>query len=67
MLTTKIENVVPLSHQRIVIEAGKRVQIYLRGGEAHGTRALCEIVGPCVISCVPIERAEAELPDVPSR
>jgi hypothetical protein len=51
------ENVVP-SSQRIVVEAGKRVQIYLRSGDAHGTRALCEIVGPATISCVPIERAE---------
>ena len=57
-MNAKIENAVQPS-QRIVVEAGKRVQIYLRGGNAHGTRALCEIVGPCVISCVPVERERA--------
>ena len=29
MLTTKSENAVPLSHQRIVVAEGERVQIYL--------------------------------------
>lgn len=55
MLTTKSENAVPLSLQRIVVAEGQRVQIYLRGGDAHGTRALCEIVGPVTISCVELE------------
>jgi hypothetical protein len=54
----KIENSVPLSPQRIVIGAGLRVQIYIRSGEAHGTRALCEIVGPVTISCVELESPE---------
>lgn len=66
-MNAKIENAVPLSHQRIVIEAGHTVQLYIRHEQAHGTRALCEISGPCVISCVPIEPAEAKLRDVPSR
>jgi hypothetical protein len=57
-MMTKIENPVPIAHQRIVISEGQRVQIYIRHADAHGTRALCEIVGPCVISCVPMERPE---------
>jgi hypothetical protein len=57
-MTTRIENAVPLSHQRIVVEAGKRVQIYLRGGDANGARALMELVGPVTIACVEIESPE---------
>ena len=56
VMTTKIENVVPLSPQRIVVAEGQRVQIYLRGDETHGTRALMELVGPVTISCVEIAR-----------
>ena len=55
-MTTKTENAVPLSHQRIVVEAGKTVQLYLRGGEEHGAKALCTLVGPVTISCVEIAR-----------
>jgi len=54
-VNTKIENTVPLSHQRIVVPATRRVQIYIRHDDAHGTRALCEIVGPAIISCVEVE------------
>lgn len=57
-MNEKIENSVPLSHQRIVVPAGQRIQLYIRSGNAHGARALCEIVGPCVISCVAVERVE---------
>jgi hypothetical protein len=56
-MNEKIENAVPLSHQRIVIEAGRTVQIYIRHDDAHGTRALCEIVGPAIISCAAVERS----------
>lgn len=55
-MNEKIENSVPLSHQRIVVPAEQHIQLYIRGGDTHGARALCEIVGPCVISCVPVER-----------
>lgn len=36
---TKIENAVPLSHQRIVVPAGLHIQLYIRSGDAHGARA----------------------------
>ena len=58
-MSEKIDAPLPLSHQRIVIEAGRTVQLYIRHEQAHGARALCEIVGPCVISCVPVERERA--------
>ena len=57
-MNPKIENAVPLSHQRIIVPAMRRVQIYIRHDDAHGTRALCEIVGPAIISCVEVERDE---------
>jgi hypothetical protein len=55
-MTTKIENAVPLSHQRIVVGAGQKVQIYVRQGDSHGARALMELVGPVTISCVEVPR-----------
>ena len=55
MMTKKIDAPLPLSLQRIVIKAGRTVQLYIRHDEAHGTRALCEIVGPAIISCVAVE------------
>jgi hypothetical protein len=55
-MNAEIENAVPLLYQRIIVPATRRVQIYIRHDDAHGTRALCEVIGPATISCVEIER-----------
>jgi hypothetical protein len=57
-MNTKTENAVPLLYQRIFVPATRRVQIYIRHDDVHGTRALCEVIGPAIISCVEIERDE---------
>ena len=57
-MMTKNENPVPLSHQRIVVAAGQKVQVYVRQGDSHGARALMELVGPVTISCVAVESRE---------
>jgi hypothetical protein len=57
-MNVKIENAVPLSHQRITVAAGQKVQVYVRHDDSHGTRALMELVGPVTISCVAVESPE---------
>jgi hypothetical protein len=57
-MTTKPENAVPLSHQRILITTGQKVQVYVRHGDSYGARALMELVGPVTISCVELQSPE---------
>jgi hypothetical protein len=57
-MNEKIENAVPLLHQRINVPEGTVLQIYSR--DAHGNKMLMSLPGPVDISMVPMECRKIE-------